>query len=105
MRLTIGSVDHLRPLRGDCNARDVQFGETKSVVHPGVRRILLARVRLWVSAGRLALRSGRSGLGGGSSAALVASLATLEFTNAPLPRPRMPPGARTRAAASGVPIR
>ena len=50
-------------------------GESKYVVHLGVRRVVRARITLRVSARSLAVRSRRGCLGGRRTAALVAGRA------------------------------
>jgi hypothetical protein len=67
-----GQTHDLRPVRRNCDARNLRLGKAESMVNFGVCRILLARVYLRVPAGRLALRVGRSDLGYSGSAAMVA---------------------------------
>jgi hypothetical protein len=50
-------------------------GESKYVVHPGVRRVVRARITLRFSARSLAVRSRRGCLGDSRTAALVAGSA------------------------------
>src|ERR1700682_3435569 len=65
----------IRTVRSNCDARHLCVGEPQSLVHPGVRRCLRARLRLWFSARRLALRSSRGDLVGGGRAPLVSGTA------------------------------
>ena len=61
----------IRIVRGDRDVGHVCIGESQPVVHPGIRRRLLARLGVRFSARRVALWSGRGHLVGGGPEALV----------------------------------
>jgi hypothetical protein len=70
-------TDAIRIVRGDRNVDHLRFGGPQFVVHLRFRSVVRARLRVWFSARRMALWSGRGDLGGGCHAALV-SLATIK---------------------------
>src|SRR6266446_8045112 len=65
----------IRTVRSDRDARHLCVGEPQSLVHPGIRSCLRARLCLWFSARRLALWSGRGHLVGRGPAPLASGAA------------------------------
>ena len=67
----------IRTVRSDRDVGHLCIGEPQFLVHPGVRRRLPARLCVWFSARRVALRSGRGHLVGSSPAPLVSRPAVM----------------------------
>ena len=72
LRSDDASID-IRLVRGDGHARLLCARSAQPMVHPGIRRLLRARLGLRLSAGSLAVRHCRSGLVFGGAKALGAS--------------------------------
>jgi hypothetical protein len=72
VRLTLGSANYLRLVRCDRDVSVLRARESQPLVHPGLRFLLRFGVWVRIPTRRMAVWLGRSGLGGGRRAEMVA---------------------------------